>query len=427
MGIQAIGLELPQRLQIHGKYSAGTAGGLNEWIWKDASEDNRTDNFGGFVDGSKQDILEVRIASDANNLYYLVKFPPNIDKTPGDGSLQIQISIRRPGSTANEEWLGGFADTKVPNGTQPSGVPDARWDYLIITRAGSGNNNHIVWTTNFGSYSYVGNFQWNTTAGVYEGSVPWSSLGGSPGTGTFVMTISLYRANNSDNTFDTGGDNSKGNCLDYVTTTSGNTYGALIGLSEGGTNNIGRLDYAVQIEFLNDQPLPAQFVSLVAFTGDSKITLVWETGAEINNAGFEVFRKAENENEFVKIASYETNPALKGLGTSSYGRKYTYTDVDVRKGVLYEYKIYSVDFNGNRQEFGSVSARVVGELPERYALYQNYPNPFNPRTTIKFDLKESGNVRVEVYNVLGERVAVIYDGYMEAGYGRSWGGCVSGA
>ena len=168
-----------------------------------------------------------------------------------------------------------------------------------------------------------------------------------------------------------------------------------------------------------DISLPVQFVSLVALTGNSKVTLVWETGSEFNNAGFEIFRKAEGEVEFKYIAGYQTNPELRGLGTSPHGKRYSYTDTDVKSGMTYEYKIYSVDFNGNRQEFGSITARVVAEIPDRYVLYQNYPNPFNPGTEIKFDLPKSGNVKIEIFNSLGERVAVLYDGYMEAGYGRT--------
>lgn len=54
-------------------------------------------------------------------------------------------------------------------------------------------------------------------------------------------------------------------------------------------------------------------------------------------------------------------------------------------------------------------------LPTDITLNQNYPNPFNPVTTISFNLPERMNIDLAVYNMLGERVAVIYSGERPAG------------
>ena len=54
-------------------------------------------------------------------------------------------------------------------------------------------------------------------------------------------------------------------------------------------------------------------------------------------------------------------------------------------------------------------------LPGSYHLSQNYPNPFNPTTRIVFDLPASGDVRLEVFDMLGRKVAVLADGWRDAG------------
>jgi len=53
--------------------------------------------------------------------------------------------------------------------------------------------------------------------------------------------------------------------------------------------------------------------------------------------------------------------------------------------------------------------------PESFVLQQNYPNPFNPSTAIEFFIPQSGNVRIEIYDVTGRIVQVITDGYFSAG------------
>ncbi len=54
-------------------------------------------------------------------------------------------------------------------------------------------------------------------------------------------------------------------------------------------------------------------------------------------------------------------------------------------------------------------------LPRQLMVYQNYPNPFNPSTTIAFSLPRAGDVSVEVFNIVGQRVAVVHDNRLPAG------------
>ncbi|MDZ7314821.1 MAG: carbohydrate binding domain-containing protein [candidate division KSB1 bacterium] len=84
--------------------------------------------------------------------------------------------------------------------------------------------------------------------------------------------------------------------------------------------------------------------------------------------------------------------------------------------------VYWDDFAVLEGNTTQVNGRPV-ELPVRFELAQNYPNPFNPTTTIRFALAESQPVRLEIYNLLGEKVRTLLDGKMEAGiHSLTWDG-----
>jgi hypothetical protein len=100
-------------------------------------------------------------------------------------------------------------------------------------------------------------------------------------------------------------------------------------------------------------------------------------------------------------------PGAKG-GSSASTQKYVWVDRTAAFGVTYEYLLESVDFNGNREQYGPRTARPSNPLTTE--LQSNYPNPFNPITTLRFSLKEKLKVSLIIYDSKGSLVRTLVRG-----------------
>jgi hypothetical protein len=75
--------------------------------------------------------------------------------------------------------------------------------------------------------------------------------------------------------------------------------------------------------------------------------------------------------------------------------------------------LQSFYFTGERTATGISGETFTG--PRKYDLGQNYPNPFNPTTTISYQLPVAGVVSLKVYNLLGQVMSVLDEGFRQAG------------
>ncbi len=72
---------------------------------------------------------------------------------------------------------------------------------------------------------------------------------------------------------------------------------------------------------------------------------------------------------------------------------------------------------------GVTSVKEETIVPSNFYMSQNYPNPFNPTTNIKFGIPEASNVKVVIYNMLGQQIKVLVNNAFAAGtYNLTWDG-----
>jgi hypothetical protein len=98
------------------------------------------------------------------------------------------------------------------------------------------------------------------------------------------------------------------------------------------------------------------------------------------------------------------------------GWRQTYPAAGTHEVVLAAGMVIDTLHFGNYDTRSSVGYERGSRLPETFVLMQNYPNPFNPVTTIKYGIPHKSRVKIEVFNMLGKRVAILRDEIHQPGY-----------
>ena len=163
--------------------------------------------------------------------------------------------------------------------------------------------------------------------------------------------------------------------------------------------------------FSTDAGLPVELSSFTAHLQGSDVRLDWRTETELNNYGFEILRRTQNE-EWITIGFVD------GYGNTNSPKEYSFVDESPSGGTQLSYRLKQIDTDG-KFEYSSIVE--VSLAPNDFALYQNYPNPFNPTTKIKYTVappnlpEGEAYVIIKVYDVLGSEIAILVNEEKDAG------------
>ena len=100
------------------------------------------------------------------------------------------------------------------------------------------------------------------------------------------------------------------------------------------------------------EPTAITLASFEAKAGNRKVTLIWETATEIDNAGFNILRAESENGEYVQI----NESLIPAQGTATQGSSYVFVDTEAANRMTYNYKLEDIDLNGISTMHGPVSA-----------------------------------------------------------------------
>jgi hypothetical protein len=169
-------------------------------------------------------------------------------------------------------------------------------------------------------------------------------------------------------------------------------------------DNLGTADGAGYI-VTSTMTLPVELATFDAVRSGSQAHLKWRTLSETNNSGFGI-EHAVDQRPFREIGFVD------GAGTIDSERNYSYS-LDLLETGVHQFRLKQIDLDGSFTY--SPIVELSYETPERFGLLQAYPNPFNPTTTITYKLTEAGEITLDVFDAIGQRVTRLASGGRSAG------------
>ncbi|MCK6603453.1 MAG: DUF4623 domain-containing protein [Ignavibacteriaceae bacterium] len=152
--------------------------------------------------------------------------------------------------------------------------------------------------------------------------------------------------------------------------------------------------------------VPVEFASFAAAAEGRNAVLNWSTATETNAKEFVIERKSGSE-------EWSSAGVVRAAGTTTTTQNYTFTDKNLNSG-KYQYRLRQIDFDGTFAFSNTVEVEIG--TPVTFELSQNYPNPFNPSTRINFSIPVAARVTLELFDISGQRVAVLMDADLNMGY-----------
>ncbi|NNE34946.1 MAG: T9SS type A sorting domain-containing protein, partial [Rhodothermales bacterium] len=171
-----------------------------------------------------------------------------------------------------------------------------------------------------------------------------------------------------------------------------------------------------QLQYVNSGScgLPVELTSFDAVVNGNDVLLSWQTSSERSALGFGVERRSVSSDD---ANDWSEAAFVLAAGESSELRDYTLS-IEALPAGEYAFRLRFVDVDGSFEYSETIEVDI--EHPDNFVLGSAYPNPFNPSTSFVLSVKQTQNVEIGLFDLLGRQVVDVYSGPVEAGAARTF-------
>jgi len=197
------------------------------------------------------------------------------------------------------------------------------------------------------------------------------------------------------------------------------------------------LSNVVEFSTLDNIP-PGSISDLEAMPGEDEdeINIEWHAPGDNGNSGTASSYIIKTHTEFITEDNWNLAVTVENPPDPLEGGTFQAFELeDLEEGQVCYIAIKTVDEADNISEISNIDFATPGadpntgiddplaELPLEFSLKQNYPNPFNPTTNIEFSIASASDVKLDIYNTLGNKVSTVVNDYLMPGYySVTWSG-----
>lgn len=366
---------------------------------------------------SGEGLVKLRGWATSDSLFVAIEGKTNVDNSGNFRDIMVWMDVSGPSGIAEGDSLPAGSDGLSPFCCVDGMIMEMETDYGVRL-TGSGDDSGDTFAS-FADYTNLNSD--GSVPDAFEATVPsdGSPVKGGATNGTYAYrdTSSLSDADDADYGFEFSVPlDSIGGSLNsefrffvaYGNPDGGGTFSAHIIPDDGASMSYDPDQDWTQVSNIQataSQTLPVELASFQADRDGNSAVLSWQTASETNNAGFAV-------QHAVGSADFEQIGWVEGAGTTTEAQTYRFTAEDLSAGT-HRFRLKQKDLDGSTSLSDAVTVKVQPEGP--IAIQDVAPNPVQGTGTLSFTLRESSEVTVAIYDVLGQKVRTLHQGRATAG------------